>query len=72
MSFLASSKTRPACDVIVVGSGAAGGQSAYVSTAAAGFYPTPQGWKDIQYIGNVPLAKFDGPPPEALKYLNLT
>jgi hypothetical protein len=39
---------------------------------AGGFYTTPQGWKDIQYIGNVPLAKFDGPPPEVLKHLNLT
>lgn len=39
---------------------------------ASGFYTTPQGWKDIQYIGNVALAKFDGPPPEVMKYLNLT
>ena len=38
---------------------------------AGGFYTTPQGWKDIQYLGNVALAKFDGPPPEVLKYLNL-
>ena len=72
MPFLASSQTRPAYDVIVVGSGAAGGQNAYVWTAAAGFYPTPRGWKDVQYIGNVAQAKFDGPPPEVLKYLNLT
>ncbi|HKW28146.1 MAG TPA: gluconate 2-dehydrogenase subunit 3 family protein [Verrucomicrobiae bacterium] len=38
---------------------------------AGGFYTTPQGWKDIQYLGNVALAKFEGPPPEVLKYLNL-
>ncbi|HUA39751.1 MAG TPA: gluconate 2-dehydrogenase subunit 3 family protein [Candidatus Sulfopaludibacter sp.] len=38
---------------------------------AGGFYTTPQGWKDIQYLGNVVLAKFDGPPPEVLKYLHL-
>ncbi|HEV2435571.1 MAG TPA: gluconate 2-dehydrogenase subunit 3 family protein [Verrucomicrobiae bacterium] len=38
---------------------------------AGGFYTTPRGWKDIQYLGNVALAKFDGPPPEVLKYLNL-
>ncbi len=38
---------------------------------AGGFYTTPQGWKDIQYLGNVALAKFGGPPPEVLKYLNL-
>ncbi|HTQ50331.1 MAG TPA: hypothetical protein VMJ12_06435 [Candidatus Acidoferrales bacterium] len=72
MPFPASSKTRPSYDVVVVGSGAAGGQSAYVSTAATGFYPTPRGWQDVQYIGNVAPAKFDGPPPEVRKYLNLT
>jgi hypothetical protein len=39
---------------------------------AGGFYTTPQGWKDLQYLGNVPLAKFEGPPPEVLAYLKLT
>jgi Gluconate 2-dehydrogenase subunit 3 len=38
---------------------------------AGGFYTTPQGWKDIQYVGNVALAKFDGPQPEVLKFLDL-
>jgi hypothetical protein len=38
----------------------------------AGFYTTPEGWKDIQYLGNVPLTRFDGPPPEVLAYLKLT
>jgi hypothetical protein len=37
-----------------------------------GFYSTPQGFKDIQYLGNVPLTRFDGPPPEVLEYLKLT
>jgi hypothetical protein len=36
-----------------------------------GFYSTPEGMKDIQYLGNVPLAKFDGPPPEVVAYLKL-
>jgi hypothetical protein len=36
-----------------------------------GFYTTPEGMKDIQYLGNVPLAKFDGPPPEVLAFLKL-
>ncbi|MSU04882.1 MAG: gluconate 2-dehydrogenase subunit 3 family protein, partial [Pedosphaera sp.] len=27
--------------------------------------------KDLGYIGNVPLAKFDGPPPEVLKHMGL-
>ena len=38
---------------------------------AGGFYTTPQGWKDVQYVGNVALAKFDGPPPEVLAHLGL-
>jgi hypothetical protein len=38
---------------------------------AGGFYTTPEGTKDIQYLGNVPLTKFDGPPPEVLAYLKL-
>jgi hypothetical protein len=36
-----------------------------------GFYSTPEGMKDIQYLGNVPLTKFDGPPPEVLAFLKL-
>ncbi len=39
--------------------------------AMGGFYSTPEGMKDIQYLGNVPLAKFDGPPPEVVAYLKL-
>jgi hypothetical protein len=39
--------------------------------ASSGFYTTPEGMKDLQYVGNVALTKFDGPPPEVLKYLKL-
>lgn len=38
---------------------------------AGGYYTTPEGMKDIGYVGNVPLATFDGPPPEVLKRLGL-
>lgn len=38
---------------------------------AGGFYSTPEGMKDIGYVGNVPLAAFAGPPPEALRQLGL-
>jgi hypothetical protein len=38
---------------------------------AGGFYTTPVGMKDLGYVGNVPLAKFDGPPVEVLKKLGL-
>ena len=39
--------------------------------AASGYYSTPQGWKDVGYVGNVPTVNFDGPTPEALKHLGL-
>jgi len=38
---------------------------------AGGFYSTPVGRKDLGYIGNVPLERFDGPPAALLKKLNL-
>jgi gluconate 2-dehydrogenase subunit 3-like protein len=38
---------------------------------AGGFYTTAEGWKDLGYIGNVPMAEFPGPPPEVLKHLGL-
>lgn len=39
--------------------------------AAGGFYTTPEGWKDLGYIGNVAMAEFPGPPPEVLAHLGL-
>ena len=38
---------------------------------AGGFYTTPEGSKDIGYVGNVPMVEFPGPPPEVLKHLGL-
>jgi hypothetical protein len=43
----------------------------YRDLTAAGFYSTPVGRKDLGYIGNVPLQRFDGPPVELLRKLNL-
>ena len=43
----------------------------YRNLTAGGFYTTPQGMKDVGYIGNVPLDKFEGPPPELIKKLGL-
>ena len=34
---------------------------------AGGYYSTPEGWKAIGYVGNVPLITFDGPPNEVLE-----
>jgi hypothetical protein len=41
------------------------------SLAMGAYYSTPEGWKAIGYVGNVPLPKFDGPPPEVLKKLGV-
>lgn len=38
----------------------------------AGFYTTPVGMKDLGYVGNVPLARFDGPPADLIAKLGLT
>jgi hypothetical protein len=38
---------------------------------AGGFYTTPVGMKDLGYVGNVALAKFDGPPNAVLKKVGL-
>jgi hypothetical protein len=38
---------------------------------AGAYYGTPQGWKAIGYVGNVPLPSFDGPPQEVLAKLGV-
>ncbi|HEY6515771.1 MAG TPA: gluconate 2-dehydrogenase subunit 3 family protein [Steroidobacteraceae bacterium] len=43
----------------------------YRDLTAAGFYTTLAGRKDLQYIGNVALTHFDGPPVELLQKLGL-
>jgi hypothetical protein len=43
----------------------------YRDLTAAGFYTTPAGRKDLQYVGNVALAKFEGPPREVLQAVGL-
>ena len=45
--------------------------STYRDLTAGAFYSTRAGRKDLKYIGNVPLARFDGPPPALLKSLGL-
>jgi hypothetical protein len=43
----------------------------YRDLTAGGFYTTPQGRGDLEYVGNVALASFDGPPFEALRKVGL-
>jgi hypothetical protein len=44
----------------------------YRDLTSGGFYTAPEGRKDLRYIGNVPLANFDGPPLEVLRKVGLT
>jgi hypothetical protein len=43
----------------------------YRALTAGGFYTTPVGARDLQYVGNVAMATFDGPTPDVLKRLGL-
>lgn len=39
---------------------------------AVGFYTTPVGRNDLGYVGNVPLASFEGPPADLVAKLGLS
>lgn len=43
----------------------------YRDLTTGGFYTTPQGRQDLNYIGNTPRKSWDGPPLEALKKAGL-
>jgi hypothetical protein len=51
--------------------GAARFFAVYRDLTAGGFYTTPVGRMDLNYVGNVALTHFDGPPPALLKSLGL-
>jgi hypothetical protein len=44
----------------------------YRDLTAGGYYTTPAGRKDLQYVGNVALKSFEGPPLELLQKLGLS
>jgi hypothetical protein len=35
------------------------------------FWTTDDGMRDLQYVGNVPLPRWDPPPPEVLRHIGL-
>jgi hypothetical protein len=39
---------------------------------AVGYYTTPDGMKELGYVGNVPLARFEGPPADLVERLGLS
>ena len=43
----------------------------YRDLTAGGFYTTPEGRRDLQYVGNIPLPRFEGPSLEVLKKVGL-
>jgi Gluconate 2-dehydrogenase subunit 3 len=43
----------------------------YRDLTVGGYYSTPAGHRELGYLGNVPLAKFEGPPLELLHKLGL-
>jgi hypothetical protein len=43
----------------------------YRDLTAGGFYTTPEGTKDLNFVGNTPLTSFDGPPLEVLRRVGL-
>ena len=43
----------------------------YRDLTVGGFYTTPEGMRDLRYVGNVALARFDGPPAEVLRKVGL-
>lgn len=45
--------------------------SMFRDLTAGGFYTTPAGAKDVQYIGNTPMAAFPGPPESVLRKLGI-
>ena len=38
---------------------------------ATAFWTTEEGMRDLGYVGNVPLARWDAPPPEVLRHIGL-
>ena len=45
--------------------------SRFRGLAGGAYFATPEGWRAIGYVGNIPLPSFDGPPPEVLARLGV-
>ena len=46
--------------------------SRFRDLAAGGFYTTPEGMKDLGFVGNTPSQTFDGPPLAVLKIVGVS
>jgi choline dehydrogenase-like flavoprotein len=65
MPFVTSSKTKPSYDVIIVGSGAAGGQSAYVLAASGAKVLMLEAGRKYDPVSETPM--FNTPPQAPLR-----
>jgi hypothetical protein len=75
---LAEAERRQICDAICYLPAARPGLEPYArffdlirDLTATGFYTTREGMGDLGYVGNAPLSRYDGPPPEVLRHLGL-
>jgi hypothetical protein len=75
---LSDAERRQICDEICYRPEARAELQAYAAffdlirdLSATGFYTTREGMRDLGYVGNVPLPRFEGPPPEVRRHLGL-
>lgn len=68
---LAGAQRLALCDMAAAGGPGSRFFRRFRDLAASGYFTTPEGLKDLGYVGNVPLASFDGPPPELVRKLGL-
>lgn len=77
LSKITEEQRNSICDDVAFGSNANASAkqvkdfSRFKYVAAGGFYTTPEGMKDIGYVGNTPSVTFEGPTLEALKHVGL-
>ena len=75
---LETAQKHAICDDICFQPNAASGYEAAASffdrvrdLTAAAFWTTTEGMQDLQYLGNVPLARWDPPPAEVMRHVGL-
>jgi hypothetical protein len=78
LADLSSNEQRAVCDPIcylpkaaALDRDAAAFFARFRDLTAGAFYTTPQGTQDLGFVGNVALARFDGPPLEVLQRAGL-
>ena len=75
---LTAEQHRAICDDICFAPDAAEGYEAAAAffdkvrdLTSTAFWTTAEGMQDLEYIGNVPLAQWDPPPPEVLRHIGI-